>query len=120
MSKVKTNELANVADTESVPIGDVINGSARAWVNFDGTGTVAIRDSYNVSSITDNGTGNYIVNFDTPMPDANYAVSASGDFTGVTATVGNSKTTSEVNIRYYTSNGSATDSPQMSAAIHGN
>ena len=45
----------------------------RAWVNFDGTGTVAIRNSGNVSSITDNGTGDYSVNFTTAMSDANYA-----------------------------------------------
>ena len=50
----------------------------RAWVNFDGTGTVAIRDSGNVSSITDNGTGDYTVNFTTNMPDTNYCVVASG------------------------------------------
>lgn len=44
----------------------------RAWVNFDGTGTVAIRASGNVTSITDNGAGDYTVNFTTAMPDANY------------------------------------------------
>ena len=48
--------------------------ACRAWVNFNGTGTVAIRASGNVSSITDNGTGDYTVNFTTEMPDANYAV----------------------------------------------
>jgi hypothetical protein len=48
--------------------------ACRAWVNFNGTGTVAIRASGNVSSITDNGTGNYTVNFTTSMPDANYAI----------------------------------------------
>lgn len=46
----------------------------RAWVNFNGTGTVAIRSSGNVTSITDNGTGDYTVNFTNAMPDANYAV----------------------------------------------
>ena len=45
----------------------------RAWVNFNGTGTVAIRASGNVSSITDNGTGDYTVNFTTAMPDANFS-----------------------------------------------
>jgi hypothetical protein len=55
------------------------NGSApiygaRAWVNFNGTGTVAIRASGNVSSITDNGTGDYTVNLTTAMADANYSV----------------------------------------------
>jgi hypothetical protein len=48
----------------------------RAWVNFNGTGTVAIRASGNVSSITDNGAGDYTVNLTTAMPDANYSFSA--------------------------------------------
>lgn len=47
--------------------------ACRAWVNFNGTGTVAIRASGNVSSITDNGAGDYTVNFTTAMPDTNYA-----------------------------------------------
>lgn len=46
----------------------------RAWVNFNGTGTVAIRASGNVTSITDNGVGDYTVNFTTAMPDANYSI----------------------------------------------
>jgi hypothetical protein len=49
----------------------------RAWVNFNGTSTVAIRASGNVTSITDNGTGDYTVNFTTAMPDANYCVNVS-------------------------------------------
>jgi hypothetical protein len=52
--------------------------ACRAWVNFNGTGTVAIRGSGNVTSITDHGVGEYTVNFTTPMPDANYCWSASG------------------------------------------
>ena len=54
----------------------------RAWVNFNGTGIVAIRASGNVSSITDNGTGNYFVNFITAMPDANYSVQANASRDG--------------------------------------
>ena len=50
----------------------------RAWVNFNGTGTVAIRASGNVTSITDNGTGDYTVNFTTAMPDANYGTQITG------------------------------------------
>ena len=61
--------------------GDAPSYSARAWVNFDGTGTVAIRASGNVSSITDNGTGDYTVNFTTAMSDANYAVTVGFDVT---------------------------------------
>ena len=55
------------------------SNTLRAWVNFNGTGTVAIRASFNVSSITDNGTGNYTVNFTTAMPDANYACDVTTD-----------------------------------------
>jgi hypothetical protein len=51
----------------------------RAWVNFNGTGTVAIRASGNVTSITDNAAGNYTVNFTTAMPDVNYAVVVTSD-----------------------------------------
>ena len=52
--------------------------ACRAWVNFNGTGTVAIRASGNVSSITDNGTGDYTINFTTAMPDINYTVVGQG------------------------------------------
>ena len=54
----------------------------RAWVNFNGTGTPSIRASGNVSSITDNGTGNFTVNFSTAMPDANYSVAGMASDTG--------------------------------------
>jgi hypothetical protein len=50
------------------------DNNVKAWVNFNGTGTVAIRGSFNVSSITDNGTGDYTVNFTTALADVNYAV----------------------------------------------
>ena len=54
-------------------------GKATAWVNFNGTGTVAIRDSFNVSSITDDATGQYRMNFATAMANANYVVATSGN-----------------------------------------
>ena len=77
------NLITDVSDlTTQVKSATNASGSApiyscRAWVNFDGTGTPAIRESGNVSSITDNGTGDYTVNFATALADANYAVPAS-------------------------------------------
>jgi len=81
-----TSTGASVTGTQSVS-GDLSFNSGygsvataygcRAWVNFNGTGTVAIRASGNVSSITDNGAGKYVVNFSTAMPDVNYAANAS-------------------------------------------
>jgi hypothetical protein len=67
MSTAKFSTWLNPNGTE--------NYKCRAWVNFNGTGTVAIRAAGNVSSITDNGTGDYTVNFTTALPDANYAAS---------------------------------------------
>jgi len=60
----------------------------RAWVNFNGTGTVAIRGSGNVSSITDNGIGRFTVNFTNAMPDANYAAVCSGGSSGASSGMG--------------------------------
>jgi len=56
--------------------------AVKAWVNFNGTGTVAIRAGYNVSSITDNGTGDYTVNFATAMADVNYSMCCSAGSAG--------------------------------------
>jgi hypothetical protein len=70
MSTLVAQTISN--GTISTSTANVING-AKAWVNFNGTGTVAIRASYNVSSITDNGTGDYTVNFTNAFADANYA-----------------------------------------------
>ena len=83
-----TNKTLTTPNINSAQVATV-SGTAplymcRAWVNFNGTGTVAIRASGNVTSITDNGTGDYTVNFTTAMPDANYAISAIG-----TQTTGN-------------------------------
>lgn len=66
MSELRVNAVKDTAGVERY--------LARAWVNFNGTGTVAIRASGNVTSITDNGTGDYTVNFTNAMPDANYSV----------------------------------------------
>ena len=102
----------------------------RAWVNFNGTGTVAIRASGNVSSITDNGVGDYTVNFTTAMPDANYSVtlstvgatisnvSQSFLIAGVAATGAALKSTTQVRVQTGSSNtGALTDQADNNAAI---
>ena len=71
---VSTSKILNGAVTTAKLGSAEASGLCKAWVNFNGTGTVAIRASYNVSSITDNGTGDYTVNFTTAMVDANFSV----------------------------------------------
>ena len=72
MSTIKADNIATLAGV-STSMANAVNGSAKAWVNFNGSGTVAIRQSYNVSSITDNSNGDYTVNFSTAFADTNYA-----------------------------------------------
>jgi hypothetical protein len=79
---MSTINLATLQSNTALP-PTIQNSSAveigtfcRAWVNFNGTGTVAIRASFNVSSITDNGVGLYTVNFASSFPDANYSIVA--------------------------------------------
>jgi len=75
----------------------------RAWVNFNGTGTPEIRASGNVSSITDNGTGDYTVNFTTAMPDANYSAVGAAKTQANTTTAGGNNTTMFLPAIYTTS-----------------
>jgi hypothetical protein len=95
----------------------------RAWVNFNGTGTVAIRASGNVSSITDNGTGDYTINFTNAMPDANYSVTshvAIGTTSTSTKTIATmaADTWSTTQIQVRTASGSGySDAPIASVAI---
>jgi hypothetical protein len=99
---------------------DTAGGNAvKAWVNFNGTGTVAIRASYNVSSITDNGTGDYTVNFTTAMTDANYAVPGTAWSDGVANGIIGvaSLTTSGARIKTDTPGIGAADKVQISIAI---
>ena len=73
MSTLRVSNVADTSGNNSSTPAAIANGIAKAWVNFNGTGTVAIRASYNVSSITDNGTGDYTVNFTNALADANYS-----------------------------------------------
>ena len=122
MSTAKFSTWLNPNGTE--------NYKCRAWVNFNGTGTVAIRAAGNVASITDNGTGDYTVNFTTAMPDANYAPigwttgASPTDSTrhlviyGTSATGAADKTSSGVRVRYgFTDSTSFADAAEINVAI---
>ena len=94
----------------------------RAWVNFNGTGTVAIRASGNVSSITDNGTGDYTVNFTTAMADANYSSAGLGgdgnaNTGGITINGASAPSTTAIRISFFNHLGSATDKLYMCLSI---
>jgi hypothetical protein len=78
MSTLRVNAIIDATGGNTATINTYTPPApVRAWVNFNGTGTVAIRASFNVTSITDNGTGDYTVNFSTAMPDSNYVINTS-------------------------------------------
>jgi|5B_taG_2_1085324.scaffolds.fasta_scaffold198521_1 hypothetical protein len=78
MSTLRVN---NIKDASGGTSNLSIDGAAKAWVNFNGTGTVAIRDDLNVSSITDNGTGQYTINYTNAFANTNYSVVGTADGT---------------------------------------
>jgi hypothetical protein len=98
MSTLKTNTIQHLTSgfnnvVQFVDGAGTQNGTlCRAWVNFDGTGTVAIRAQFNVSSITDNGTGNYTVNFSSALVDGNYSAVVAGGNNNATAVAEGSST----------------------------
>lgn len=73
MSTIKVTNLQDTSGGNQSTSEEIFEGRAKAWINFDGTGTVTIRDDYNVSSITDAGAGSYTLNFTSAMTSANYA-----------------------------------------------
>jgi len=128
-NKTLTSPTLTTPNIDSAQIATV-SGTAplymcRAWVNFNGTGTVAIRASGNVTSITDNGVGNYTINFTNAMPDNNYAFAgASGSQTnsgvdnGVNSLINRASTSScQFATRNVQSSGVATDYDSVNVSI---
>lgn len=122
----KARGLADLGDN----VADVVNGSAKAWVNFNGTGTVAIRDSFNVSGLTDSGMGLYSVNLTNNFVDGDIAVSGSGGDTAANAgyetifhganVTPTSPSSSQIGMKGLTSTGTAiADLPFVTMSAHG-
>lgn len=119
MSEIRANTISDAAGTGPVTLTGQY--AAKAWVNFNGTSTVAIRESGNVTSITDNGTGDYTTNFTTAMPDADFGYTCSGDRAGGQLCMVNSaatvQTTSTLNIKTFNTALVAQDCAFVSTAI---
>lgn len=123
MSTMKADNLADRLGVKTIPMPDVLNGSARAWVNFNGTGTVAVRASYGVASISDNGVGDYTVHFTTAMADAGYsAYGVCGNVSAIEHYLsgynGAAPTTTAFRFRTCTDVGSLVDVAYVSVGVH--
>ena len=126
-SELRVNTLKDAAGANSVAMEYVAGGSAKAWVNFNGTGTIAVRDSLNVSGLVDNSTGDYGVTLSSAMVNADYSISANGKNSSSVRTFYNSggptqadPTASVFEITSYNeSAGAYVDSNYMLASAHG-
>ena len=123
MSTITVTNIKATGETAS----RAVSGVAGAWVNFNGTGTIAARDSLNVASLTDNGTGNYVVNFSNNFANSNFAAvaingnnDASNPGEDGTTTVGHTAVSSSGIECSLTSNASTkVDWQQFSHVAHG-
>lgn len=77
-SELRVDTLKDSSGNNSVGMAYVSNGSAKAWANLNGTGTIALRDSFNSSATTDNGSGDYTFNLTSSMSDGDYGFTTSG------------------------------------------
>jgi hypothetical protein len=133
-SSVVTADIADAAITaaklDGAQSGSAPIYGARAWVNFNGTNTVAIRASGNVSSITDNGAGDYTVNFTTAMPDINYSAVANSSAvyanyfsgganinTGTSSATEFAPTTTAIRMQLYYLTGGVFDAKYVNVAV---
>ena len=124
MSTLKVNTIQNTSAAHGSTPEQIAQGRAKAWVNFNGTGTVAIRDNFNVSSITDSGTGVYTANFTTAMANANYASVVSTGYNdkgryGIMIDSDDKATSGCKMFGFQTSTGSSLDSEEVSLAVFG-
>lgn len=131
MSTLKTSNIQDTSGNNNSTPEEINEGRAKAWLNFKGDGTAAIRDSFNISSLTDNGTGDYTIAFTTSFSDTNYCVvmgsynSNNGD--GSWNAVGSSTTnaypagvaTGSVRLNTYNSGGSPQDQQAVYVAVFG-
>jgi len=78
-SILRVNTLTDASSNNSTAMSTINQGTAKAWVNFNGQNTIAARDSFNLASLTDNGDGDYTITFSNNMANANYIINGTGE-----------------------------------------
>tara|TARA_R110002126_G_scaffold287358_1_gene440115 strand:- start:40 stop:423 length:384 start_codon:yes stop_codon:yes gene_type:complete len=122
-SILRVNTLTDASSNNSTAMSTINQGTAKFWVNFNGTGTIAARDSFNLSSLTDNGTGDYTATFTNAMGNANHAPQGVGQNSASTGLglMYNpfSVTTTNTQMKYVNNDAAARDSAQNHVLTNG-
>ncbi len=123
MSEIRVTTISDTAGTGPVTLTK--QEAAKAWINFNGTGTIATRDSLNVSSITDRGTGKFTITFATAMGNTNYnsvasaTVGGADNYNRMAGAASNSTNFSYLNTFAQGTNSELYDADYTSATFHG-
>ena len=122
-SELRVNTLKDASGNNSIGMSYVAEGSAKVWINFNGTGTIATRDSFNVTSITDGGTGLYTVTIANDMGNVNYSTTGAAgenDDGGGNRSLGlRARAAGSQNLRGFRDGVSADDMAEMCIQITG-
>ena len=122
-SELRVNTLKDAAGNNSIGMSYVAEGSAKVWINFNGTGTIATRDSFNVTSITDVGTGLYTVTYTNSLGNVNYSTTGAAgenDDSGGNRSLGlRARAAGSQNLRGFRDGVSADDMAEMCIQITG-
>jgi hypothetical protein len=117
-SILRVNTLTDASSGNSTAMSTINQGTAKAWVNFNGTGTIAIRDSFNTASLTDGGNGNYDVNWTNSFANTNYCHTGADGNYGNCNTEPQSLSTGEANVYSYNASNALTDT-SLATVAHG-
>ena len=126
-SILRVNTLTDASSGNSTAMSTINQGTAKAWANFNGTGTIATRDSFNVASLTDTATGEHEVNLSSAFSDTNYATSdasaggsplTSSNYNRVMESVGSATNKLDC-ITYAPNNGAIVDISHIQIIAHG-
>ena len=119
-SILRVNTLTDASSNNSTAMSTINQGTAKAWSNVNGTGTIAINDSFNVSGVTDNGTGDITNTFSSGMSNTSYVMTISGGYVNDDGMARYSEATANWRTYYYQeSDRNAKDGSVNSSAIHG-
>ena len=124
MSTLKVTTIQDTSGGNASASEQIAQGRAKSWVQFDGRSTPSIADSFNVSSITDNGTGDYDVNFSTNMSNANYSVVTGGNYLdndsgGRVFAIVRTLATTDYQVKIFGDGGGSLDSQRIFGAVFG-
>ena len=123
-SILRVNTITDASSNNSIATSVLFNGSAKAWINLDGTGTIGTNDSYNTGSITDNGTGDYSITITNNMVNALYshthgAYTADNNSVSVRGSAGNAPAAGSIRVQCCATGNSPDDADQACITIHG-